>query len=1002
MERKEITFGGLSNSLSETVEAQGNAWSANNCTTDGGVLEGLRRYYRLGQHSAAHASDVGYGLGYAKYSGNERQRIVMTGDRTGGTFTLTFDGQTTGNIVRACTATQVYEALTALSNIGPSDIKVSGGSFPGFAIDVDFIGQYANTDVALMTSNVTGLTGGTTGAVTITERIKGGSNEAFYVVLKKNGDTDSTLYMVTSSDSFIGNTTWTSLATTMNSSDWFFQQYFDKMFMANSVDGLVYVYVGSSTALGTPPDAPTVIPTATETFTPIIDDVQMVTSATTWVQTGLTGAPTLTAYNYGLKITTAAAESGASVVVTGTLAADKDWSFGRDKGFMSIGLGSSPNPLIDVGSMRVQLINADGSPVTIEPDFYSAGEQIGSLASISKQFHFADETRTLRDNIDKVVFRFTINKAASGDIIFVTGLLGDTWLNDTRAIILGDPPVATNAQIEYAYSYYDTSEGTESNLSPTLKSQAVPSNQVFGSYMVLTATGSTQLNTSDDRIFWYRKEKKTSKWRRLPTTPAWDGMEDFGVVNATGSANTMNDRWMEHELEDFPEPDSIGFPPVSAGSTADGVFVWKQALGVISGKQIYLSGVGQPLRFAPSPDDSNGEIPNPDDEDPLRPVTEYVPDNRAEPVYMGFGQDSLLAYTSDSSYGKVGDSPSDSSVFRRLPGGRGTLGRRSATRYGGGVSTMAPDGFWYHSISRGFSGEDNGSLIEREETKEVRRSYKRLLSDLYSLTVEAGEGTYYLTFNSSATTAIEWDARAQDIQAALENIASVNRGDIEVSGSYLTGFLIRIVGQYAGSAAPALTATSIDLSGGAGTVTATQITTGGGTSAVALEFDDEYWLFNGRSYIHQSRNEKWHEGYLTDSVKAAYASRTRGLVFLDTKGRLMKIADGYFDDGRTYGYDDGTTVTWDYETAWLSGARSRPVGIEAMVYGTPTITIVSDDGQNGTRYLDLDLDEKPYSKVNAVAFWGYRHKLIFRGVSGRDKILKLSLDVEPITGSKGT
>jgi hypothetical protein len=54
----------------------------------------------------------------------DSQKIKLVGEPTGGTFTLTFDGQTTAPIAYDATASEVQTALTALSNINPGDISV--------------------------------------------------------------------------------------------------------------------------------------------------------------------------------------------------------------------------------------------------------------------------------------------------------------------------------------------------------------------------------------------------------------------------------------------------------------------------------------------------------------------------------------------------------------------------------------------------------------------------------------------------------------------------------------------------------------------------------------------------------------------------------------------------------------------------------------------------------------------------------------------------------------
>lgn len=98
-------------------------------------------------------------------STNEVQVITVSG-ATGGTFTLTYDGQTTGNIAYNASAGTVDTALEALSNIGSGDVSVTGSA--GGPWTVEFTGSLAATNVAPMTASGSSLTGGTPEEQTIT------------------------------------------------------------------------------------------------------------------------------------------------------------------------------------------------------------------------------------------------------------------------------------------------------------------------------------------------------------------------------------------------------------------------------------------------------------------------------------------------------------------------------------------------------------------------------------------------------------------------------------------------------------------------------------------------------------------------------------------------------------------------------------------------------------------------------------------------------------------
>lgn len=102
---------------------------------------------------------------------DEVQRVELTGSPTGGTFTLTYSGQTTAGIAFDATAAAVQSALVALSNIDTYDVVVTGPN--GGPWYVWFTGTLGVTNVAAMTASGAGLTGGTTPSVDITTKTAG-------------------------------------------------------------------------------------------------------------------------------------------------------------------------------------------------------------------------------------------------------------------------------------------------------------------------------------------------------------------------------------------------------------------------------------------------------------------------------------------------------------------------------------------------------------------------------------------------------------------------------------------------------------------------------------------------------------------------------------------------------------------------------------------------------------------------------------------------------------
>lgn len=102
---------------------------------------------------------------------NEQQTITLLGTITGGTFTLTFNGQTTSTLAYNAANTDVQSALQALTTIGAGNATVSGSS--GGPWIVTFTSALAGAEQPLIIGDATSLT--STPAITVTEiRAAGG------------------------------------------------------------------------------------------------------------------------------------------------------------------------------------------------------------------------------------------------------------------------------------------------------------------------------------------------------------------------------------------------------------------------------------------------------------------------------------------------------------------------------------------------------------------------------------------------------------------------------------------------------------------------------------------------------------------------------------------------------------------------------------------------------------------------------------------------------------
>ncbi|WP_399553823.1 hypothetical protein OG473_39825 (plasmid) [Streptomyces anulatus] len=103
---------------------------------------------------------------------NEVQTLTVTGAPTGGTFTITWSGQTTAALAYNATAAQVQTALEALSNIAPGDVAVTGAT--GGPWTLTWGGTQLGENVAQPTTTET-FTGGTTPDITIATTTAGGT-----------------------------------------------------------------------------------------------------------------------------------------------------------------------------------------------------------------------------------------------------------------------------------------------------------------------------------------------------------------------------------------------------------------------------------------------------------------------------------------------------------------------------------------------------------------------------------------------------------------------------------------------------------------------------------------------------------------------------------------------------------------------------------------------------------------------------------------------------------
>ncbi len=124
---------------------------------------------------------------------NESQVLRVNG-ATGGTFTLSFNGQTTAPIAYDATSAVTQAALEALSNIAPGDVVVSGNAINAGNQTVSFRGAYSETNVAQITGGAAGLTGSSPSvAATTAANSEGGLYNAPFVDARRSAQNTNDL-----------------------------------------------------------------------------------------------------------------------------------------------------------------------------------------------------------------------------------------------------------------------------------------------------------------------------------------------------------------------------------------------------------------------------------------------------------------------------------------------------------------------------------------------------------------------------------------------------------------------------------------------------------------------------------------------------------------------------------------------------------------------------------------------------------------------------------------
>lgn len=134
----------------------------------------------------------------------------------------------------------------------------------------------------------------------------------------------------------------------------------------------------------------------------------------------------------------------------------------------------------------------------------------------------------------------------------------------------------------------------------------------------------------------------------------------------------------------------------------------------------------------------------------------------------------------------------------------------------------------------------SGIVLGRITATGLYGPYLASPSEVQRITVDATGGTFTVTFDGATTAAISATATAAAVQTALELLATINAGDVTVTGGPGsagggTPYILTFGGRYLGINVPAVTTAAGSLTGGAGTAAVTTTTAGAGTGSDGSE-----------------------------------------------------------------------------------------------------------------------------------------------------------------------
>ena len=388
-------------------------------------------------------------------------------------------------------------------------------------------------------------------------------------------------------------------------------------------------------------------------------------------------------------------ESSIDIELSDITAGDQNWTY--NDGFEFSLACETALFDIDKDSIKLELRNADGSPKTFTPAKTTVKRTsvtgAGRLYQITVEF--LNKARADWDNVAqfKLYYRVSLASAtvANNDMrlskVVVKGV--SIWPETALGNLTG---TGGGKNIELAYSYYDSTLGFESGLSP-VKVVEPP----FGRHLHLEVTVTVSADAGVDNFRLYARIQGTTDWYRVATQVDSDLTYDYKTAY--------------YELAGFAQYDPAPFATAISTANLTNAFPYKGAMFWLyqgGSQNVRISRIGDPLRQRAESDSPT---------DPNRGATFTLADNFGdEPLGGAQVGDSAMVAGKLGVYVMLGDRPAQMTPPRKVSGSFGVAGKGAFARWklDNGVPCLAyvsPDGQVYAAIPGASTGTEAGDNV---------------------------------------------------------------------------------------------------------------------------------------------------------------------------------------------------------------------------------------------------------------------------------------------------